>query len=252
MGTTSTAARTLVLFMLIGGGLCVAGVLGLGLALPFAFREADRSMTIENTSGRVLLVERAADPARDSPLPVVLAVATEEWPVAGCTDERLVARDLSGSVVASRDGVCAEDTWVVTGQGLPPAPEHSAGPVRADQVEVRLTVGAVFDLSDRTLEWARALPAALERTRAAARASGATVEGPFLEAHRITFYLRGPDPAGLLDLARDDLLRPAPDEATAWGGPRRGAAPTTGPPSVLLLDPERGRGSGQRGRQPRY
>lgn len=240
MGMPSTAARTTVLFMLIAGGLCVAAVLGLTLMLPFFFHERDMGMVIENTSGRPVVVASRGDARSHGPAPGALVIGTGVWTfgAAECSPETLEARDLAGVVVATRDGYCVEDTWRITDDDLPPAPVRGDTPLDTDEVEVRVAV-----LSDtfeqQSVEWARALPDTLQRTRAAAADVGATVEGPFLEQYRITFYLRGPDAAQLLGLARTDLLRPAPEGALAWGGTRGGPAPTSGPPSVTLLDPRR-------------
>lgn len=196
-------------------------------------------MTIENTSGRAVVVESVGEARDGRPEPGVVVTGTGLWTLGGeCSPQTLVARDLTGTVVATRRGVCAEDTWRITDDDLPPAPVRADTPLDPDEVEVRVVV-----LSDtfeqESVEWARALPGALQRTRAAAARVGATVEGPFLEQRRITFYLRGPDAAQLLGLARTDLLRPAPEGALAWGGTRGGPAPTSGPPSVTLLDPHR-------------
>ena len=147
-------------------GVGVAGYLALMLLLFYSLQEPYPFLDVSNESGRPLLIEQAE--SVPSPGAHRLGVLTwrvkEGWPAGSdqCEQTPLVARDLHGTVVARRTGACRSDTWIITAEGLPPAPHYQREPVPSDLVEVRLVLDS-YGTQSPVVAWWRALPQILER-----------------------------------------------------------------------------------------
>ena len=233
MGTTQTVGRKAPQVALIGAGVAIVGYVVLLVFVGLAMREPDRHMTVVNTSGRPLLIERAAEPLPGATRQSVLVWRRAGWEInRQCEQDRLVARDLQGAVVAGRDSACGSDTWTITEQGLPAAPRYQREPAPTDRIEVRLVLSN-FEPTDPVVVWWRALPQTLEQAAAAGTAAGMSVHGPFLENDNLVLYLRGPDAATVLEFARTQVLRPSPGRVYAYVSAPGKPAPQTGTPVPL-------------------
>src|SRR6478752_10780853 len=114
MGLSQTAVDRALGVALIVIGVGVAGYLAMLVLLSFAMQEPYPFLNVANKSGRPLLIEQAdvvSSPGwRSSRL---VWGNSGNWPAAGkgaCEQDRLVARDLTGTVVARRTGACRSDT----------------------------------------------------------------------------------------------------------------------------------------------
>ncbi|WP_323099092.1 hypothetical protein [Intrasporangium sp. YIM S08009] len=238
MGTAQAAGWKALQVALVCAVVAAAGYVVLLTVVGFAMQEPDIMMTIKNNSGRPLLVERLAEPRPGADRQSVLVRRRGAWEInRQCEHDRLVARDLQGAVVASRDSACGSDTWIISGQGLQTAPRYQGAPASADRIEVRLFFPA--DLPDQTLTaWWRALPATLERASAAGQPAGTSVHGPFLEDEALVLYLQGLDAATVVEFAQAQVLRPSPGRVYAYvsapgkPAPQRGTAVPLEPVTV--------------------
>lgn len=234
MGTTQTVGRKALQVALIGAGVAIVGYLLLLVFIGLAMQEPDLHMTVANNSGRPLLIERAAEPLPGATRQSLLVWRRAGWEInRQCEQDRLMARDLQGAVVASRDSACGSDTWTITEHGLPAAPRYQRDPAPTDRIEARLVVSN-FEPTDPVAVWWRALPRALEQAAAAGTAAGMSVHGPFLESDNLVLYLR-PDAATVLEFARTHVLRPSPGRVYAYVSAPGKPAPQTGTP--VPLDP---------------
>lgn len=233
MGTTQTVGRKVVQVALIGAGVAIVGYLVLLAFIGLAMQEPDIHMDVVNKSGRPLLIEQAAEPLPGATRQSMLVWRRAGWEInRQCEQDRLMARDLKGAVVASRDSACASDTWTITEQGLPAAPRYQREPAPTDRIEVRLVLSS-FEPTDPVVVWWRALPRILEQAADAGTAAGMSVHGPFLENDKLVLYLRGPDAATVLEFARTQVLRPSPGRVHAYVSARGEPAPRTGTPVPL-------------------
>lgn len=235
VASSSLAVRKLVRAILVGA--LLSGVLYLILLTVALYKMGEpgpRELTVKNESGRPLLIERTNVPFPGAPEQSMLAWGTTGWSTnpATCEQDHLVARDLHGVAVASRDGACESDTWTITGQGLAPAPRYQPPAVPADRVEVRLVVPDSWP-EEPTVAWWRALPRNLERAAVAGAAEDVSVSGPYVERKDLALYLRGPDAKTTLDFARAHLMRPSLEGVEAFVSMPGQRAPRFGVP----LDP---------------
>ena len=219
-------------------GVAFAGYIASQALLFHALQEPYPFLDVQNESGRPLLIERAdyvpSPGAAD--LSVLAWRAMSGWYAGSyaCDQSQLVARDVQGSVVARRTGVCQGDTWTITSEGMSAAPRHQPGPAGTDLVEARLVLGT-SDSSGPVVVWWRALPQTLQRAAAAGSAAGVSVHGPFLEGDDLTMYVRGPDAATVLEFARKQVLTPSPGRVYAYVTvPGRPAPPSSTP---VVLEP---------------
>ena len=134
MGRSQNAVDQALRVALIVIGVGVAGYLAMLVLLSFAMQEPYPFLNVANKSGRPLLIEQAdvvSSPGwRSSRL---VWGNSGIWPAAGkgaCEQDRLVARDLTGTVVARRTGACRSDTWTITTEGLSEAPRYRGCPYR--------------------------------------------------------------------------------------------------------------------------
>ncbi|KJK10597.1 hypothetical protein UB45_17655 [Terrabacter sp. 28] len=238
MGRTGAVVGKALRIALIVIGVGVAGYLALMILLFHSLQEPYPYLKVSNESGRPLLIEYADS---ETPPGVVGRRGSLVWGTKGywmassshqCERDRLVARDLQGTVVARREGACSSDTWTITGEGLPPPPLEQRVPVGPDQVEVRLILGA-HGTEDPVVAWWRELPQTLSRAGAGGLPSGVAVYGPFVENGQLTMYVQGPSAATVLEFARTGLLRPSPGRVVAYVSAPGQPAPQTGT-SVLL------------------
>lgn len=225
MGRTQTALGKALRVALIMLGVGVAGYFALMVLVFYSMQEpGPHTLNVHNASGRPVLIEREDTQRLPGPAgysySVVVWRNNASWPAGGdqCEQNRLVARDLQGTVVSRRVGDCKSDTWTISGQGLSAAPRYQREPVPPDHVEVRLEV-VPDQPADPVVAWWRVLPQTLGRAEAAGRQAGVNVYGPFLEGQELTMYLRGPDAATVLKFARTHVLRPSPGRAYAYVGP---------------------------------
>lgn len=233
MGTTQTVGRKVVQVALIGAGVAIVGYLVLLAFIGLAMQEPDIHMDVVNKSGRPLLIEQAAEPLPGATRQSMLVWRRAGWEInRQCEQDRLMARDLKGAVVASRDSACASDTWTITEQGLPAAPRYQREPAPTDRIEVRLVLSS-FEPTDPVVVWWRALPRILEQAADAGTVAGMSVHGPFLENDKLVLYLRGPDAATVLEFARTQVLRPSPGRVHAYVSAQGEPAPRTGTPVPL-------------------
>jgi hypothetical protein len=231
MGRSQTAVDQVLRGALIVIGVGVAGYLAMLVLLSFAMQEPYPFLNVANKSGRPLLIEQVdvvSSPGwRSSRL---VWGNSGIWPAVGnrsCEQDRLVARDLHGTVVARRTGACRSDTWTITNEGLSAAPRYPRLPVPPGHVEVRLVLDS-SGTEDSVVAWWQALPQTLESAAAEGAAVGVTVHGPFLENEDLTMYVRGPDAATVRDFARTQVLRPSPGRVYAYVGAPGQLAPRTG------------------------
>lgn len=237
MGRTQTAVDQALRVVLILIGVGVAGYLAMLVLLSFALQEPYPFLDVSNKSGRPLLIERVDIVSS----PGVAKQGTLVWRSKGtwparandtCEQDRLVARDLQGTVVARRTGACQSDTWTITAEGLSAAPRYQREPVPPDHVEARLVLGS-YGTEDPVVAWWRALPHILERAAAGGPAAGVTVHGPFVQNQDLTVYLQGPDAATVLDFARTQVLQPSPGRVYAYVSAPGQPAPQTGMAEIL-------------------
>ncbi len=209
MASSPSVGQKVVQVVLVGALLFGVLYLLLITVVGYSMMEPDRYMTVKNESGRPLLIERTNKPFLGAPEQSMLAWGTTSWSInSTCEQDHLVARDLDGTPVASRDGACASDTWIITGQGLPPAPRYQPAPLTADRVEVRLVVPDTYP-HEPTVAWWRALPRNLERAAVAGQTNDVRVQGPYVEKEDLVLYLQGPDAVTTLELARTHLISPS-------------------------------------------
>ena len=144
MVRTQTAVDTALRVTVIVIGVAVAGYLAFSLLLLHALQEPYPFLNVQNESGRPLLIERPdVVPSPDaSDLSVLAWRATSGLDTSSyeCDKKQLVARDLHGTVVSRRTGVCEGDTWTITAEGMPAAPRHQPLPAGSDHVEARLVL----------------------------------------------------------------------------------------------------------------
>ncbi|WP_076264039.1 hypothetical protein [Intrasporangium flavum] len=217
-------------------GVAFAGYIALHVLLFHALQEPYPYLDVQNESGRPLLIERAdfAPSPGGADLSVLAWHAMSGWPAGSyeCDQSQLVARDVQGSVVARRTGVCQGDTWTITSEGMSAAPRYRPGPAGTDLVEARLVL-VTSDSSGPVVVWWRALPQALQQAAATGSAAGVSVHGPFLEGDDLTLYVRGPDAATVLEFARTRVLTPSPGRVDAYITDPGRPAPTSPTPVVL-------------------
>ena len=236
MGLSQTAGDRALGVALIVIGVGVAGYLAMLVLLSFAMQEPYPFLNVANKSGRPLLIEQAdvvSSPGwRSSRL---VWRSSGIWPAGkgSCEQDRLVARDLTGTVVARRTGACRSDTWTITTEGLSAAPRYPRLPVPPGHVEVRLVLDS-SGTEDSVVAWWRALPQTLEGAAARGAAVGVTVHGPFLENEELAMYVRGPDAGTVRDFARTQVLRPSPGRVYAYASSPGQPAPQTGVAELLV------------------
>lgn len=236
MGRAQTVAGEVLRVALIVVGVGVTGYIALMVVLFYSLQEPYPFLDVRNESGRPLLVERA-DVVRSPGVEgsALLAWRTKEgWYGGGdgCEQQQLVARDLQGTVVARRTGACTSDTWTITGEGMSAAPRYQHEPAAPDDVEARLVLQS-YGTEDSVTKWWRALPTTLERAAAEGREAGVSVHGPFVEGRDLTMYVRGADPATVLEFARTQVMRPSPGRVFAYVSAPGQPAPQTGTPVQL-------------------